>query len=138
METWNEMTARHAKEEAVLANQNQVDWYNFRLQGIEDAKAETELMQRMEQAKKDMIARHFAEAKAHHESPDLDAKWDDYFRPKNVMSMEEYMEQQKTEEQKLEEELRSAVARDGKTEFERMQEEAEKKQRERSQGGIEY
>ncbi len=127
MESWNEMTYRHSKEKAALDNWYELEVYKQKMQDNPDL----ELVAAQKTAQdKAMIARHYAEAKAHPSSPDLDASWDEYFRPKHLISMDEFMAQQKTQEQKILEEVREAVARKpkGQEEFELLEEQLRQQQ----------
>lgn len=162
MEALEKMLTRHEKEMNDLMNKQYVTWQALREQYGESIPlaVETEWNNRYgNTALHSLEAQQAAERQAHPEDPrsyahldesseEQQAKINDMISPeayeqylqsqKQQPSMEDFLAKQQAEEKKLLDELRSAVARDGKTEFERMQEEAEKKQRERSQGGIEY
>lgn len=102
------MTNRQAKEQGEREQRHSLEWFKTSME--EDPNALVKLAEQHKQQEQDMIARHYKEAKYHPESPDLAARWDDYFRPKGLVSPDEWLRQQKTEQQKIEDELRSAVA----------------------------
>lgn len=138
METWNEMTTRHSKEQEAFEKKYEYEWYQYRLENAQNLEAAHKLHEQQEKDKKEMIARHYDEAKAHPESPDLDQKWDDHYRPRKEMTMEEYLEKTKTEEQKLLDELRESVHRTPKSKSQSMIEELEKKAEQKKRDGWDY
>lgn len=127
METWKEMSIRQAKERAAMEERNRYEWHKLtNIERVDAANNATKFAEQINNENKEMITRHYQELKQHPESPDSNPQKDDYYKPKGGGSMDVYLEEQKTEQQKFRDELREAVARHpNPVEQERKRKEAE-------------